>query len=70
MFEFIQAYWVWLLIAAGVIWFVFRKGSDGTSSHASHGSESSRTKETSSDDGQDSHVEGQPRYQRRRRHGC
>lgn len=72
MLEFIQANWFWLLLGAGVIWLLFRRGGSDMSSHASHDSESSRTKAASSGDEHGSHVEERPSHHRARRagHGC
>lgn len=69
MLEFIAANWFWLLIVAGLVWFVFRKASDDRSSHSSHGSESRQTKAPAGDDEANRHVDEQPRYSRRRRAG-
>jgi len=43
MLEFLQAYWLWLLIGAGVLWFLFRQGGCGMGGHGSHHSGSSQT---------------------------
>ena len=71
MLEFLQAYWLWLLIGAGVLWFLFRQGGCGMAGHGSHGSESSR-RTTASDDGQAGHGEEQSARSttRRSRRGC
>ncbi len=71
MIEFIQANWVWLLVGAGVLWFLFRQGGCGMGSHESRGSESSR-RTTASDDGHAGHGETQSaRSTTRRSHrGC
>jgi hypothetical protein len=71
MIEFIQSNWLWLLVGAGVIWFLFRQGGCGMGSHGSHGSESSR-RTTASDDGHAGHGEAQSaRSTTRRSHrGC
>jgi len=29
MLEFLQANWIWLLVGAGVLWFLFRQGGHG-----------------------------------------
>ncbi len=72
MLEFIQANWFWLLLGAGVIWFLLRQAGCGVGSRASRGSESSQTKATSSSEEHGSHVEQQSGRHRTRRagHGC
>ena len=63
MLEFLQANWIWLLVGAGVLWFLFRQGG-----HGSHGSESTR-RTTASDDGQAGHGEEQSARSTTRRSG-
>ena len=72
MLEFLQTNWLWLLLGAGVIGFLFRRSACGTGSHASRGRESSETKATSSSEEHSGHVEEQPRRRRTRHagHGC
>jgi hypothetical protein len=71
MLEFLQAYWFWLLLGAGAVWFMFRQGGCGMGSHGSHGSESSQ-RTTASDNGHAGHGEEQSvrSTTRRSRHGC
>lgn len=49
MLEFLQTNWFWLLLGAGVVWFLFRQGGCGMGRHASHGSGSSRRTTPDSD---------------------
>ncbi|OGQ72093.1 MAG: hypothetical protein A3G94_03870 [Deltaproteobacteria bacterium RIFCSPLOWO2_12_FULL_60_16] len=68
MLEFLQANWIWLLVGAGVLWFLFRQGGHGMGGHGSHGSESTR-RTTASDDGQAGHGEEQSARSTTRRSG-
>jgi len=72
MIEFLQANWLWLLVGAGVLWFLFRQGGCAMGSHESRSSESSQVKEASRDEEHSSHVKEQPGHHqaRRRGHGC
>ena len=72
MVEFIEANWVWLLVGAGVIWFLIRRGGCGMGGHGSHSSQSSRPTTAGSDDEDAGHGEEQsvPSTARRSRRGC
>lgn len=72
MLEFLQTNWFWLLLGAGVIWFLFRQGGCGMGSHGSHGSESSRSTTPNSDHEHAGPSEARPTRSgaRRGRHGC
>lgn len=48
--EFLQANWLWLLVAVGVGWFLFRRGGMGCGmgDHSAHGSRAVRPGEETS----------------------